>query len=1145
MSRPRRSNLTRSALAFAILPRRNRVPNPTPSPSVQRLVDEFANLPTSRILLDQVKLGAQRRVGGLWGASVGLVVAALRRQHPGPILVLTADDVDSLQLQTDLLAFGVPSHVLPREEQDDTGEPDPATRSARQRALQLHTADQAPLLCGIEALLQPVATPKSLRRAQLELKVGQTLDRAQVLQKAQAAGLRSVPLVLAPGECSVRGDVVDLFPMAADAAVRLELFDQKLESIRTFDPSSQRTTAVHDHYVLALGSGTGDSGEASEGAVLKHLTPSQTLVLAYEPLRIDERQARLLAFDSERRHAVQDLQDTLRPCARLDLSSLPSHDLDFKVLSAGSAVGSGEADPAGRLRSVRGVSGRVLLFCRSDDELGRLAEIFAHKQVDLATEKVELLLGAISRGFRIPELQATALSNVEFAGVPQQARVRERAAVPSRAIQSFFELGPGDTVVHAVHGIARFEGTELVHRGQGTEEHLRLCFQDDVKLLVPASKIHLVQKYVGSGGGAKGAGKAPLDKLGGKGFQRRKEQIQEALFDLAAELLEVQSRRALVQRPPYPAEPMERDFLDAFAFRDTPDQARAWSEIQQDLQKPAPMDRLLCGDVGFGKTEVALRTAFRVAANGRQVAVLCPTTILAEQHASTFQKRCEPFGLSVEMLSRYRTGGERREIEQQLQKGQVDIVVGTHQLLGKEVQFADLGLVIVDEEQRFGVRQKERLKQLRAEVDVLTLSATPIPRTLHGSLLGIRGISTLDSPPPGRQEVETRVLFRDDRVLQDALLRELGRSGQVFVLRNRISDLQPLATRLRQLAPGARIAIGHGQMTEAEIEKTVRAFVRGEFDVLVSTTIVENGLDISRANTILIDQADHFGLAELHQLRGRVGRSSEKAYCYLLLDRDEPPGLEAKARLKALEEFSHLGAGFAIAMKDLEIRGAGNLLGPEQSGHIAAVGYDMYCQLLRSAVESAKVQQPLRVQVVEVDVDLRVQAFLPMDFLTDPRQRLELLREMDEATDDERLQELEVELQDRYGKLPQPVRTLLRVFRLKHGLMGLAVHGVQWVEDRIVVRHAAGVPLGGSWIDCFAEVRAVEAGKTHLMLPPLRAGKAWQADQVLEFLLAAITGKAPLRRQQAKVVPQPSPAPGSGRARRPAAQPERKRFPWE
>jgi transcription-repair coupling factor (superfamily II helicase) len=1088
-----------------------------------RLITEFARLPATKNLIAQLKRGAQCKAGGLWGASAGLLLATLQAAHQGAMLVLTADDVDSVQLQTDLAAFGIDAHVLPREETGDDGLPDPNTRSERQRALQLHDSDKAPLIASLEAILQPVATPKSLGKAKLELRAGQRIGRAQVLQRAEAAGLRSVPLVLAPGECSVRGDVIDLFPMAAAAAVRLEFFDDLLESIRTFDPSSQRTTAVHEHYVLSLG-----STEAAEaGPVVRHLAPARLLVIAYEPLRIEERQARLISFASDLRTQINELQDTLRPCPRVDMSSLPSHDLDYRILSAGSAVGSGEMDPAGRLRSVRGLQGRVLLFCRSEDERARLLEIFAHKGLDLRAEQVELLLGGISRGFRIPDLQTTALSNVEFAGVPQQARVRERVAVPSRAIQSFFELGPKDLVVHAVHGIARFEGTELVHRGDGTEEHLRLCFQDEVKLLVPASKIHLVQKYVGSGG------KAPLDKLGGKGFQRRKEQVEEALFDLAAELLEVQSKRALVQRPPYPPEPLERDFLDTFPFRDTVDQARAWSEIQADLEKPAPMDRLLCGDVGFGKTEIALRSAFRVAIQGRQVAVLAPTTILAEQHAKTFQKRCEPFGLRVEMLSRYRTGAQRRVIEEGLRAGTVDIVVGTHQILGKDIEFHNLALVVIDEEQRFGVRQKERLKQLRAEVDVLTLSATPIPRTLHASLLGIRGISTLDNPPPGRQDVETRVLFRDDHVLQEAVLRELSRGGQVFVLHNRIDELEPLANRLRSLAPGARIAIGHGQMSETEIEKTVRAFVRGEFDILVSTTIVENGLDIARANTILIDKADHFGLAELHQLRGRVGRSDAKAYCLLLLDRDTPPGLEARARLKALEEFSHLGAGFAIAMKDLEIRGAGNLLGPQQSGHIAAVGYDMYCQLLRSAVDSAKEQRPVHAHIVEVDVDLRLQAFLPMDFLTDPRQRLELLREMDEAIDDEHLAALEAELRDRYGKLPQPVRNLLRVFRLKHGLMGLGVLGVQWVEqDRIVVRHPPGVPLGGSWLDCFADVRPVEAGKTHLMLPPMGRGRIYQATDVLDLVLGAITGKVAARSQPQRKLPSVAP-PAKGPKRPP------------
>jgi len=1089
---------------------------PVVSPTAD-LLAAFRRLAPTKNLIQQIRRGAHAKAGGVWGASVGLLVTALVEAYRGPVLLLTADDVDSIQLQTDHAAFGGRSEVLPVEERDDEGQADANTRSARQRALIRHQREGLPLIASLEALLQRIATPDSLGRGHQQLRTGQRLDRNGILQRATAAGLRRVPLVLAPGEFSSRGDVVDLFPMAAESAVRLEFFDDLLESIRSFDAASQRTTTVHTQYDLALGA----AGAAEDGPVVRHFAIPDTLVVAYEPMRIEERQARLLAFHSDLHKVLGELQESLRPCPRVDISSLPSHDQDYKILSAGSAVGSGEADPAGRLRSVRGLQGRVLLFCRSDEERARLHEIFDHKGLDLQAEQVDLLVGGISRGFRIPDLQTTALSNVEFAGVPQQARIRERAVVPSRAIQSFFELGPGDLVVHAVHGIARFEGTELVHRGSGTEEHLRLCFQDEVKLLVPASKIHLVQKYVGSGAQR---GSAMLDKLGGKGFQRRKEQVEQALFDLAAELLEVQSRRALVQRPPYPAEPIERDFLDAFPFRDTADQQRAWAEIQADLEKPSPMDRLLCGDVGFGKTEIALRAAFRVAVHGRQVAVLAPTTILAEQHANTFAKRCEPFGLRVGLLSRYRKGTERKEVEQGLRSGTVDIVVGTHQLLSKDVSFQDLGLVIIDEEQRFGVRQKERLKQMRAEVDVLTLSATPIPRTLHGSLLGIRGISTLDNPPPGRQEVETRVQFRDDQLLQSALQRELAREGQVYVLHNRIAELEPLANRLRGLAPGARIAIGHGQMTETEVERTVRAFVRGEFDILVSTTIVENGLDIPRANTILIDQADHFGLAELHQLRGRVGRSDRKAYCHLLLDRDEPPGREARLRLKALEEFSHLGAGFAIAMKDLEIRGAGNLLGPEQSGHIAAVGYDMYCQLLRSAVESAKVHQPAQSRIVEVDVDLRLQAFLPMDFLSDPRQRLELLREMDEAIDDAHLDSLTAELRDRYGKLPAPVLNLLRVFRLKHGLMQLGVHGVQWVEaDRVVVRHGAGVPLGGAWIDCFAEVRPVEAGKTHLMLPPARRGKTWEAQDVLEFLLGAITGKLEPRRQQVRGTPKQLP----------------------
>ena len=1071
-----------------------------PPPSIAQLVAEFRALPVPTRALDAVRLGAQRKVGGLWGASAGLFVAAITQTHKSRVLIAVADDLDSLQLQADMRSFGARALVLPRQETDDEGLPDPQTRSDRHRALRQASSPGSILIGSIEALLQPAPVPKEIKQGLVLLRKGQTSSREDLIERAEAAGLRVVPLVLAPGEVSARGDVVDIYPLAADAAIRLEFFDRTLESIRTFDPGTQRAIDILDQAELLLGH---SSEEEDQGQVIAHFNLHDLLFLSYEQLRIEERTALLTSFDTDFGRRLNALHDTLQYCPQLQLGSLPSHDLDLKILSAGSASGSGESDPLGRLRSIRGIRGRALLLCRTDSERQRLLEILEHKNVDLKKESMAVELGSLSRGFRVADLSTTVLSNTEFAGTPQPARVRERVSVPSRAIQSFFELGPGDYVVHAVHGIARFVGMELVERGDGAEDHLRLEFQNEVQLLVPANKIHLVQKYVGSGA------RVVLDKLGAKGFQRRKEQVSESLFDLASDLLHAQAERAEVKRPPYPPDSSERDFLDAFPFQDTKDQEQTWTELRADLEDPSPMDRLLCGDVGFGKTEMALRAAFRVALHGRQVAVLVPTTVLAEQHWQTFRTRCEPFGLIVELLSRFRTAAQRREVTDKLLRGSVDIVVGTHQLLGKTVEFGNLGLVIIDEEQRFGVRQKEKLRTMRASVDVLTLSATPIPRTLHGSLLGIRAISTLAVPPPGRQEVETRVTFRSDELLQQALQRELSRGGQVFYLYNRIPELDIIKQRLQRLAPAARIAIGHGQMTAKETEKTVRAFVRGEFDVLVSTTIVENGLDLPRANTILIDRADMFGLAELHQLRGRVGRSEQKAFCYLMLDRDAPPSSDAKKRLKALEEFSQLGAGFVIAMKDLEIRGAGNLLGPQQSGHIAQVGYDMYCQLLRQAVETARQSGSTPDAIVEVDVDLRIKAFLPENFLKDPRQRLELLREMDDAVDDAAVAELQNELRDRFGTLPGPVRNLLDVFRLKHALHSLQLLSVQWVDDdRLVVRHPAGVPLGGIWLDAFTDVRPVEAGKTHLILPKKRGKR--RGEDVLAFLLDALAGRAPI-----------------------------------
>ncbi len=1062
-------------------------------------VAAFAGLATSRRLLDTLRPGSTRAAGGLWGASAALVLAVLHERRAGPLLVVTADDGDAEQLAGDLRTFtGREPTRLPRLAYDVDGEADPRLVDARIAVWRaLAGDDRFLLLASQEALLQPAPTLASLTRGRVALRTGSEFPAERLVAQAERAGLRRVPVLLAPGELSVRGDVVDLQPLGGQPALRIEWLGGTIESIRTFDPASQLSLQTLDAVELHLGAPVSEQGFVDP---VVHVLRRELCLVRHEPLRI------ATAEDSLARGSLSAAwlrwQETTVAAARLDAGSLPSHDIDFKILSAGSAVGSGEADPVGRLRAIRGLRGQVHIVCRSESEQQRLQEVFAHKQLDLARERVSLGVGSLSRGFRVPELELTMLSNVEFAGVPAAPRVAERPVVPARALRSFFELGPGDLVVHAVHGIARFAGIERIERGEAAEDHLRLEFKDDVALLVPASKIHLIQKYVGAGGGT-----PPLDRLGGKGFQRRKEEVQQALFDLAADLLDVQAAREQLTREPYPADPLEEQFRDAFPFTDTPDQAQSWAEIQRDLERPRPMDRLLCGDVGFGKTEIALRAAFRVAITGRQVAVLCPTTVLADQHGQTFAERCTPLGLRVAVLSRFTKA--RKALLADVARGHVDILIGTHALLSDDVAWHQLGLLVVDEEQRFGVRHKEQVKRMRRDVDVLTLSATPIPRTLHSSLLGLRDISMLTTPPPGRQDVETLLTWFEPELIRHAVERELARGGQVFVLHNRIDGLAPLQRQIQALVPAARIVLGHGQMTATQMEQAIRRFVRGDCDVLVCTTIVENGLDLPRANTILIDRPELFGLAELHQLRGRVGRSGLKAWCLLLLDRLRPPGEEAKKRLKTLEEFGSLGAGFALAMKDLELRGAGNLLGPEQSGHIAAVGYEMYVQLLRTAVESARAEHPVAPPPLEVDVDLRLQAYLPDAFAPDARARLDLLRELDGAVDAAAAARIESSLRDRHGKLPRPVTNLLQLFLLKHLLGDLGVRGVQLVgDDRIVVLHPRGEPLGGAWLDAFREIRPVEAGKTHLMLGrPPRGSAGWTGEQVLRKLLAALQGQ--------------------------------------
>ena len=634
---------------------------------------------------------------------------------------------------------------------------------------------------------------------------------------------------------------------------------------------------------------------------------------------------------------------------------------------------------------------------------------------------IHLEIGLLHRGFCWRRARLVVVGDHEiFHRYQQRRRIRRTHA--ARPIESWLDLDPGDLVVHVVHGIARFRGMKTQRKGdtQKAEEFLTLEFAERAVLHVPASQIDLVQKYIGAG-----QTRPPLSKLGGTRWKNTRQRVEEAVDDLAGELLKIQAARQSQPGIAYPADTdWQREFEEAFLYTETEDQLTTLKDIKADMSRERPMDRLLCGDVGYGKTELAMRAAFKAVEYGKQVAVLVPTTVLAEQHFQTFRERMAGYPFVIESLSRFRTKKEQAGIIARAKKGQVDVLIGTHRLLSKDVGFADLGMVIVDEEQRFGVEHKERLKRFRETVDVLTLTATPIPRTLHMAMLGIRDISSLATPPMDRRSIVTQVRAYDRQLLREAIVRELNRDGQVYFVHNFVHNIQTTADDIQQIVPEARIVIGHGQMNEHELERAMLRFVRHEADILVCTNIIESGLDIPNCNTIFINRADRFGLAELHQLRGRVGRYKHRAYCYLLLPPDKPLTDTAARRLKAIEEYSELGAGFRIAMRDLEIRGAGNILGPEQSGHIADVGYELYCQLLEQAVRRLRNEpvEPFR----PVHLELEVNAQIPQSYIPSERQRMEVYRRLVACRTVPDIQQLEGDLKDAYGPYPPAVDALLQ-----------------------------------------------------------------------------------------------------------------------
>jgi transcription-repair coupling factor (superfamily II helicase) len=984
--------------------------------------------------------GQAGTLGGVWGSSRALAAAALQRRCSATLVVVLPHLGDVDALVDDLALFTAASVASLPAWESDAGERVIHDEVFGQRtrlfkrlaAAQKENAqtEKAPgtasapkiIVTSIQAILQPAPSPEQLAGATRSIRIGETLDTDELTHWLAERGCHGTTAVELPGEFSLRGGILDVFPPDALNPFRIELFGDEVESIRTFDAATQRSLESHDAAAVTVLSATG-----KYRTHFASYLPATSWFMLVEPSDLDE-EGKHFHRRLERPEEVFATSTTIAECTKF-----PS------VTASGVPAGSYETTAHLQFESVEQFSGdvarvrgeldaattgqHVYLVCETDAERERLTEVFG--ETKLATEgRLSFVGGRLASGFRMVTAHVVLISAAElFHRTTELSRPSSRFS--GRAIDSFLQLREGDLVVHLAHGIGRYRGIELMEKEGGAEEHLELEYAEGTRIYVPTSKIELVQKYVG---GRKA--KPTLAKIGGVSWLRQKKAAERAVEDLASEMLQMQAAREARPGIAFPQDtPWQREFDAAFPYQETPDQLTAIDSIKGDMEQTRPMDRLLCGDVGFGKTEVAMRAAFKAIDAGYQVAVLCPTTILAEQHVRTFQQRMAEFPFKIACVSRFCTAKEMREALAGARDGSVDLLIGTHRLASPDVAFQNLGLLIIDEEQRFGVAVKERLKAIRTSVDVLTMTATPIPRTLHMSLLGVRSISNLETAPKDRLAVETRIARSDEALIRHAVLRELNRDGQVYFVHNRVHDIEKVAQKLQQIVPEARIGIGHGQMSETELEDAMLGFVRHEFDILLATTIVESGLDIPNANTIFIDDADRYGLADLHQLRGRVGRYKHRAYCYLLVDQNRHLSPESARRLRAIEEFSQMGAGFALAMRDLELRGAGNLLGTQQSGHIAAVGYELYCALLEKTVRGLK-KLPQR-DVVDVTIDLPISAYFPEKYLPDMRTKIDLYRRLARIAVEAELDDLRAELSDRFGPPPEAVDELIELARLR------------------------------------------------------------------------------------------------------------------
>ncbi|MGV8042353.1 MAG: transcription-repair coupling factor [Thermoanaerobaculaceae bacterium] len=1027
------------------------------------------------------QLGPGRRaIGGISPGARALAVAALAGQAPALIVVPTPRDADELAAGLELLAPDLPSTVLPAEAVEAYhGRTPPlgATATASLALAGLAAGKVRCLIAPARLVPFPLPDPATLAARTPRLRVGQRLDPRRLAGELVSAGYRRTELVEEAGDFALRGQVIDLATPAV--AVRLVLDIDVIESIAELDPASQRSTqareevgvpplrlfAVGESERLALAARLETQGcagaaaaavdgrdpalwEGFAGWVLPHrraweLAPDLVVcepdaVLAEIGRHLEAlRHARLtLQRDGVCTPPVEEWLASVQVCrdafSRADVvAELPLEDGTpwLRVRTAPSPnLASRPAALLEELRAGAWDERRQVLVAASAGEAQRLQHLLTEAELPVRQGWPEprvcgIVLGRLERGFVWADEKLAVLGRADVTTLPPPARQRRTLA---RVLADVRDLRPGDFVVHADHGIGRFLGFRSLSLDGTAHECVELEYAGGGKLLVPLERADVVEKYA-----AADALAPKLDRLGGSSWGRTKGRVKRALKDLAEDLLKVGAQRELAAGFAFSKDsPWQREFEAAFEYEPTEDQVHAIAETKRDMESERPMDRLLVGDVGYGKTEVSMRAAFKAVLDGKQVAVLAPTTILAEQHLRTFTRRFAGFPVEIRWLSRFVPPPEQKQVVAGVTAGTVDIAIGTHRLLAADVRFRDLGLVIIDEEQRFGVAQKEKLKALKASVDVLAMSATPIPRTLNLGLMGLRDVSVIETPPRDRLAVQTHVLPFRREVLREAILTELGRAGQVYFVHNRVASIGAMAAFVRETVPEARVVVAHGQMDERQLEKAMDAFIEGRADVLLATAIIENGLDIPNANTLVVNRADRFGLAQLYQLRGRVGRSDRLAFAYLFVPPEQALSTEARQRLAAIVEFAELGAGFRIAARDLEIRGAGNLLGAEQHGHLRAVGYETYCHLLEEAVAELRGQAPPPPPSA-TELSLGLDYRLPESFIAEESVRLSVYRRVAGAQDEGELERVAEELADRFGPAPPPLTNLLAHQRLR------------------------------------------------------------------------------------------------------------------